>query len=271
MQAVCSVFVICCFICDPVQASGALEMGVVNPWLSKMVSFIGGIHLKTLPLTWWNDAGQEKPTGKIPAEVCVLAIDEQSARRYISGQVDSSRLRLLFRKAPETARGSDAMFLDPAALPFLAIRVMTEISSCDPSHYDYYQRRLAEFQGRLDSTVMVGRQMIGAIEILDLSWVSGEWIQAASGYVVQPPPETRLAWLQGRDMESLDTALAEAVTRDWLVVVDAWTPEAVKSRIPRNVTVVALPVIMPDEDFFLYLYDLYLTIWETARVSGAGS
>jgi len=271
LHAACFVLVVCCFICGPVQASGALEMGVVNPWLSKMVAFIGGIHLESRPLTWWNDAGQEKLTGKIPAEGCVLAIDEKSARRYMNGRVDGSRLRFLFRNAPQAICGSDAMFLDPAALPFLAIRVMTEISSCDPSHYDYYQRRLAEFQGRLDSTVMVGRQMIGAIEILDLSWVSGAWIQAASGYVVQPPPETRLAWLQGRDMESLDTALAEAAARDWLVVVDVWTPEAVRSRAPRNVTVVDLPRIAPEEDFFLYLYDLYLTIWETARVSGAGS
>lgn len=247
----------------------ALEVWVTNPWLSMITRFIGGVQANVHPIFIWdNNRAVKNGRLNIPGGALVIAVNEEDAASAL-GRSDPKRysVSLLFKGIKASGMSIDENFLDPAALPFIGLRTLEILSAHDPANYDYYQRRLAEFQARLDSTVIVGRNMIGDKTVLDLSWRYGRWIQAAAESVIRPPDKVKMEWSQGVGMDVLDTAIEEARSQKWIILADPWTPAPVREKSQKASGFIDMPAPKMEGDMILFLYDMYLQIWDYTRKS----
>lgn len=252
----------------PAISKEPVAVWVTHPWLAMTARFIGGAYCSIHSIHAWDESGALRRTENPPKDGVILAFDPSDAKE--SGIPErNEKVMLLYKRDLGGLNDLDMPFLDPATLPFIGLRILKNISRVDPENYSYYQRRLAEFSARLDSTVLVGRQMLGATRLLDLSWQVGRWIQAATSDLIRPPVEVKKSWGQGRDMQKLDLAIGEAEKQGWLILCDAWTPEHVIERVRTSSSCLILPAPSANQDFFLYLYDLYLLVWNSVRSQGA--
>ncbi|MFP4481293.1 MAG: hypothetical protein ACLFN0_00690 [Thermovirgaceae bacterium] len=255
--------------CGPAISDEPVEIWVTHPWLEMTTRFIGGAYCSIHSIQKWDESGALKRTENPPDGAVVLAFDPSDAK--VSGIMEEDlTVMLLYKRDLGGLDSLDMPFLDPATLPFIGLRILKNISRVDPDNYSYYQRRLAEFSARLDSTVLVGRQMLGTTRLLDLSWQVGRWIQAATSDLVRPPAAVKKSWEKGHDMKTLEVAIQEAKKQGWLILCDPWTPEHVIEKIGEPSSCLTVPGPSEDQDFFLYLYDLYLLVWDRVRPPGMG-
>ncbi|MGC9372914.1 MAG: hypothetical protein ACP5DY_06300 [Thermovirgaceae bacterium] len=251
----------------PAFADEPVEIWVTHPWLEMTTRFIGGAYCSVHSIQKWDESGALERSAEAPVNAIVLAFDPSDAKT--SGVMDKNKtVLLLYKRDLGGLDNPDMPFLDPATLPFIGLRILKNISQVDPGNYAYYQRRLAEFSARLDSTVLVGRQMLGATRLLDLSWQVGRWIQAATSDIVRPPGAVKENWEKGHDMKTLEIAIQEAKRQGWLILCDPWTPEQVSEKIGESASCLVVPGPSEGQDFFLYLYDLYLFVWDRLRSPG---
>jgi hypothetical protein len=256
--------VLAVFLSRPAFADKSVEIWVTHPWLAMTTRFIGGAYCSVHSIQKWDENGALQRSAEPPADALVLAFDPTDAKA--SGVMDKNKTVMLLYKRDLGGLDNPGMpFLDPATLPFIGLRILKNISQVDPDNYAYYQRRLAEFSARLDSTVLVGRQMLGATRLLDLSWQVGRWIQAATSDLVRPPGSVKENWEKGHDMKTLELAIQEAKRQGWLILCDPWTPKQVMETIGESSPCVVVPGPSEGQDFFLYLYDLYLFVWDSIR------
>jgi hypothetical protein len=230
------------------------------PWLSGMARFIVGATMKVQSSSSWSSSGELRVPRKPPKNATVIALDPLDASRLgLSREADG--LHLLYDNLPieNSARGS--LHFNPSVLPFLSQRMLKVLCELSPDNYSFYQRRLAEFQSRLESAVEVGRSQIRDIPILDLTGAVSPWLKAASGKVARPPDELWNAWAQSTRTSDLAIAVKEAETRGWLILTDVWTPSQIKSRVASSGKRLAISPPAADYDFFAYLHDIYLQIW----------
>jgi hypothetical protein len=247
-------------------ATGRQEVWATTPLLSLMVRFLGGIHVSVHALSRYDDHGRLiRVKTKIPSEARVVALDETEAVEF--GLSEGYRSAPLFERMPFLRKEGDAFFLDPATMPALGQRVLISLSTFDAANYLYYQRRLAEFQSRLESTVGVGRQLLGEMAILDLTSIFPLWIDAAVQRHIRPPVNVITLWQKEESLDVLEKTIAEAEKGDWIILYDPLTPSVVKERLLRspNALSLALPDVDRVEDLFLFLYDQYLAVWNFSR------
>ncbi len=252
------------FFSSVCAASQARELWCASPWLASIARFIGGSYTEVKPLAGWDAQGKIVSQRKTPPAGTILALDPIDAQMR-GLKADSPRVRLLYKKLPFPLGQRDAIFFDPSTLPFVAQRILNVLSSLDPENYGFYQRRLAEFQSRMESTIEVGRHLLPTSKILDLTGTVSPWIGASMEGVVRPPQDLWLSWTRGENLEALKSAVAEAVTRKWILLLDPWTPRAVASACEGVPRAVLLPAPEPNEEFFSYLQHLYLTIRESVK------
>ena len=230
------------------------------PWLTSMARFIVGSTIRIQPLSKWGPGGNLQSVRKPQSDSVVIALDPRDAAKH-SLAAGRKGLHLLYENLPVADTKVGTLPFDPSVLPFLSQRMLIVISELEPGNYPYYQRRLAEFQSRLESTLEVGRSLVRDAKLLDLTGTASPWIQAATTHAVRPPDDLWAAWAAGGRLGELTSALSEANRRGWTVVIDAWTPAPVKSKIPENHKRVVLSEPAVDYDFFTYLHDIYLEIW----------
>lgn len=243
----------------------AWNLWTTSPWVASIARYVGGVYVNVHFLRTWDEAGLEVTSTETPAfqsRILAVAPGDLIGKGLDPGKFST---RYLYTRDPVPTPRMKLLFLDPAALPFIGQRVMIGISLFDPQHYSYFQRRLAEFQTRLESTLDVGRKIIGDIKLLDLTWRSSQLIEAAVGQPVRPPGKTRLLWENGEDLGLLSLTVTEARNKDWLIITDAWTPSVVHNLIPADARTVKLPPPRQDQELFLFLYDQYLSIWNAVR------
>lgn len=241
------------------------DLWTTSPWISSIARYVGGVYVNVHSLRTWDTTGLEtEEMGSPPPGASVLAVAPGDLVRKGFNPAGLS-IRYLYAQDPVSIVEMEHLFLDPAALPFIGQRVMIGISLFNPEHYSYFQRRLAEFQSRLESTIDVGRKLIGNIRLLDLSWKSSQLIEAAVDSPVSPPAKTRLQWAKGEDLGLLNLTVQEATKQGWLIVTDTWTPPEVLSLVSRASKNVHLPPPRADQELFLFLYDQYLTLWNSVR------
>ena len=246
----------------------ALELWVTSPWLGLMARFIGGAHATVHSLRTWAEDGRLVGASRPSPAGLVVALDPGEAADYgLSAQ--RKNLRVLYRSLPFQGSRRQELFFDPAALPFVGQRLLIVFAKADPEHYGYYQRRLAEFQSRMESTLEVGRQLLPEVRLLDLTGLAGAWIRAAVPQGVRPPEPVWRRWEEGADGASLRASLDRAESRGWLILLDPWTPGPVREAAAGRKRVVHLPVPRNDQEMFLFYYDLYLTLWNTLRGGAA--
>ncbi len=252
------------------QESGRRSLWVTSPWLALMCRFVGGVYVDVHPLAAWDEGGSLLLEAKRPPEGgTVIALDKEEGHLYGFKGKDVE-LRTLYSRLPLGNTERERLFLDPAGLPFLGQRLLVVLADIDRECYGYYQRRLAEFQSRLESTVDVGRQIIGDVLLLDLTGRSSLLIEGAVKAPIRPPEVVWTKWEQGQGLSSLRLSLQEARRRGWLVVVDVWTPEGIRLEAETTGPIVFLPGPSIDQDLFLFLYDQYLAIWNAMRQKESG-
>ncbi len=242
------------------RALAAVDIAVTSPWLSLMTRFIGGLQVKVHPLSGWDANGRvvrySRPSGRFP----VIALDESEARSY---GVRPQSSKTLFESLP--GKGvKESSFLDPSSLAFIGQRLLGTLSSIDPANYAYYQRRLAEFQSRTDTTVDVGRKLLHGLTVLDLTGASGKWIRAAVQSPITPPEHVMELWNKGKSLESLSVALRDAAAKGWIVVVDSWTPATVREKVTGTPRLARIPAPSLEREMLTQLNDFYLAIWNAS-------
>ncbi|MDR1136875.1 MAG: hypothetical protein LBK91_01005, partial [Synergistaceae bacterium] len=200
------------------------------------------------------------PRVKPPQDADVIALDPKDAAR-LSLDPKGPNLHLLYDNLPVEESKRGYMPFNPSILPFLSQRLLIVLCELSPDNYSFYQRRLAEFQSRMESAVEVGRSLIHDVSILDLSGAVGPWIRAASVKAVRPPDELWSAWGRNARTAELSLAIKEAENNEWRILTDVWTPQQIREKAASSKGFVFIPPPEADYDFFDYLHDIYLKIW----------
>jgi hypothetical protein len=208
----------------------------------------------------WTDTGNLRVVRRVPQDAVVIALDPKDAEKH-GLKSDRKNLHLLYENLPLPDDRRSALQFDPSTLPFLSQRLLIVLSSLQPENYSFYQRRLAEFQSRMESTLEVGRSQIQDLKMLDLTGAAGPWIRAAVHEAVRPPEYLWVAWSRGERLRELTLSVAEAEKRGWWIVFDAWTPHLIRERARGANKNTYIKPSENDQDFFTYLHDIYLQLW----------
>ncbi len=233
-----------------------VKIAVTSPWIFEAASFIGGARASVRSLSVLGEDGRERLVARPARGEVIIAADASDAARH-KVNMKNAGLRLLFDNVQVTEEKLRRAFFDPATLPFIAQEIMKVVSQIDPESYAYYQRRLAEFQSRIDSARGVGRHLAedGALKALDLTGAEGVWVCSALSGVVRPPDEVWKGWLDGGEAE-LKAALDEASRRGWLLLFDVWTPDTIRHAAAAYPNRLTLPPPSSSGDVFVFLHEL---------------
>lgn len=244
-------------------AHAVVDYAVTSPWIACIANFIGGTNVNVRCVGNWNDSGKLYSISRPRADEIVIALDSsEAAALHIKGQ--ASAFRFLYDNLSLPGEQRYTVFFDPAMLPFIAQSVMKILANADNPRYSFYQRRLAEFQSRIDSTVEIGRYMLAGVKLLDLTGAQGVWVRSAMPEAVRPPADVWESWLAG-DSVALNAALAEANRRGWLILLDSWTPTNIRSAASVYEHRLTLPLPAIDQDSFTFLHDIFITVAAKTR------
>ncbi|PIE54787.1 MAG: hypothetical protein CSA35_03990 [Dethiosulfovibrio peptidovorans] len=260
-------WIVSLLMASPLWAS-RWPLAVTHPCLSSLVAFIGGANIVVQPLARW-DRGRLVRLHPDFQGLSALALDRRDAAVYGLDQ-NADVVITLYRDFP-VDRPIEEVFSDPATLPFLGQRVLGAISGLDPDEYEYYQRRLAEFQSRLDSTVSMGRRILKGARILIFSETLEPLFVAAGCNVTLPSEDLLLALQSALKPQSglTEKKLIDLLNRwsqdmDAVVVGQEMNGKILKLIPELPKWIVAVPL---DEsvDPLVVLYDRYLAVWNVLR------
>ncbi|MGD9640044.1 MAG: hypothetical protein AB7U37_02135 [Synergistaceae bacterium] len=244
-------------------AASAENFAVTSPWIGFIASFIAGDVKNVRYLSNWDSSGNVIKTSSPRSGEIIIAIDAKDAENFRIKK-NNKQLRLLYDNLPMTKEQLQSAFFDPAMLPFLAQSVMKIMSEEDKGRYTYFQRRLAEFQSKIESTIDIGRHLLSNTKMLDITGAEGTWIRSSISGAVRPPASVWEGWKAG-DTQALKAALDEAARRNWLILLDPWTPEIIRSAAVGYEYRLTLPPPSKDRDYFVFLHDIFLSIWNKTK------
>ncbi|MBQ7219845.1 MAG: hypothetical protein IJS28_02580 [Synergistaceae bacterium] len=237
-----------------------LNVAVSHPWLALLASFIGGPEVNVIPIRIWNANGdlvmneRGKILRELPEGTKIIALDDDDAR---ASGLDGRRkfdVKALYTKFPADVK----TLSDPSVIPFVAQRVLTALSEWDAQNYPYYQRRLAEFQARMSSSILVG-QVLKEVTICDMSGSSGILLRAAGCSVLRPEELER--WEKGNFAglrEYLDGNKAKGIN----TVIDDDTPPALKRYLSGRSDVFRWERPSLERDYPSFLHEQYISLWQ---------
>ena len=237
-----------------------LNIAACHPWLALLVSFIGGPEVNVIPIRIWNDNGdlvinnRGKILREVPDNSKVIALDEADAK---ASGIDGRRkfaVKCLYSPFPADVKS----LYDPSVIPFVAQRVLTALSEWDTQNYPYYQRRLAEFQARMSSSVLVG-QVLKDVVVCDLSGSAGILLQAAGCKILRP--SEREQWEQGNFAglrEYLDGNKAKGIN----TLIDDDTPPALRKYLAGRSDVFRWERPSLERDYPSFLHEQYISLWQ---------
>lgn len=242
----------------------AWEVVVTSPWLATITSFIGGAYVTVNPLYVWNSNGsvvRKTRVASIPKDRRMIALDADEARRLGLNAAERTNLVLLYRQVPLDLPDSVSLFSDPSVLPFISQRIFTALSGFDPANYPYYQRRLSEFQTRLDSTILVGRQLLKGYPVLDLTGEFSDMLLAAGCDLSMRDKGLLDAWARGEDLAGLLSTVKNAVQKKIPVVLDTMTAKKIRDALKNEKDIIAIGRPAEGQDLLLFFHDQYLFLW----------
>ena len=248
----------------PSPKAEGLEIMATSPWMTMITRFIGGVYVTVKPISLWNNEGKSVrkiPLSSIKKDASILALDEKEASVLGLKKDARPNLFLLYGKVPFDTARMDYHMADPSVLPFIAQRILTGLSGFDPGNYPYFQRRLSEFQTRLDSTVLVGRQLLKGYPVFDLTEGATPLFLAAGCRLLPENPALRMAWERGEDMEELVTAVKAALEKKIPVILDSASAKPIVETLKDEKNVLFLSRPDPEQDLLLFFHDRYLLFW----------
>ena len=239
-----------------------LNVAVSHPWLALLVSFIGGPEVNVIPVRIWNSNGdlvmaeRGKVLRELPEGAKVMAMDSDDAKASGLNGRSGKRfaVRCLYSPFPADVRALS----DPSVIPFVAQRVLTALSEWDSQNYPYYQRRLAEFQARMSSSILVG-QVLRDVTICDMTGSAGILLQAAGCKVLRPSELER--WEKGNFAglrEYLDNNKAQGIN----TVIDDDTPAALRKYLSGRSDVFRWECPSLERDYPSFLHEQYISLWQ---------
>ena len=237
-----------------------LNVAVSHPWLALLASFIGGPEVNVIPLRIWNANGdlvmaeRGKALRELPEGTKVIALDEADAR---ASGVDGRRnfaVRCLYSPFPADVKS----LYDPSVIPFVAQRVLTALSEWDAQNYPYYQRRLAEFQARLSSSILVG-QVLKEVTVCDMSGSAGILLRAAGCKILRP--ENLALWQKG-NFAGLRETLEENKAQGITTLIDDDTPAVLRRYLAGRSDVFRWERPSLERDYPTFLHEQYLSLWQ---------
>ena len=238
-----------------------LNVAVTHPWLALLASFIGGPEVNVIPIRIWNDKGDLVPAdkGRVLREfedgTKIIALDENDAA---ASGINASRKNLTVRYLYSPFPANINSLYDPSVIPFVAQRVLTALSEWDAQNYPYYQRRLAEFQARMSSSVLVG-QVLREATICDMSGSSGILLRAAGCTVDRPKDLER--WMKG-NFSGLREYLESNRAKGIVTLIDDDTPAALKRYLSGRSDVFRWVRPSLDTDYPSFLHEQYISLWQ---------
>jgi len=244
--------------------ASAWDIWTTSPWLALVTRFIGGVFVTVHPIEIWNDDGvssRKIQTRSIPKTARIIALDTAEATRLGLNSKEWAELAVLYQSAPFDKKRSDFFFADPSALPFIAQKIFTVLSRFDPGNYPYYQRRLAEFQTRLDSTVIVGRRLLSGATVFYIGGTFSGMLTAAGCSLLSVDETLGNAWERGDELEKLQTLLVDALGKRALVLVDISSSKKLKDTLRNNKDILFLGRPPLDQDLLLFFHDQYILLW----------
>lgn len=248
-------------------AAESVNVVVTLPWLALLTSFIGGPNVAVAPLLEWNaDGDMVRAAGgrtlrSLPRDARVMALDSGDAQRARLDVRKFPNLRTLYRPFPVEEPRIDATLSDPSVLPFVAQRVLTVLADWDPANYPYYQRRLAEFQARLSSSVLAGRQILRDVPVYDLTGCSGVLLRAAGCRIERPASADWAAWSAGKEQDLLVQELDRRREDKVTVVMDGGTPRALRRLLASRPEVFSFGRPPMTQDYPAFLHAQYISLW----------
>ncbi|MBQ7168841.1 MAG: hypothetical protein IJR63_02935 [Synergistaceae bacterium] len=241
-------------------ADDKLNVAVTHPWLALLASFIGGPEVNVTPLRVWNANGdlvmaeRGRVLRELPEGSKIIALDENDAQS--AGIKSPGKFTVKHLYSPFPANTSS--LYDPSVIPFVAQRVLTALSEWDAQNYPYYQRRLAEFQARLSSSILVG-QVLKDTNIADFSGSSGILLQAAGCRVERPDGLER--WQKG-NFSGLREYLDEARGRGAAILIDDDTPAVLRRYLNGRADVYKWERPSLETDYPSFLHEQYISLWQ---------
>lgn len=240
-------------------ADDKLNVAVTHPWLALLASFIGGPEVNVTPIRVWNANGdlvmaeRGRVLREIPGGTKIIALDENDAK---DSGITSAKFTVKYLYSPFPV--STNSLYDPSVIPFVAQRVLTALSEWDAPNYPYYQRRLAEFQVRLSSSILVG-QVLKDISIADFSGSSGVLMKAA-GCKVERPNEIE-TWQKG-NFSGLREYLDDAKNKGIAVIIDDDTPAVLRRYLSGRADVYKWERPSLESDYPSFLHEQYISLWQ---------
>ena len=242
----------------------AWEVWTTSPWLALVTRFIGGVFVTVHPIETWNAEGEtvrKEQINKIKKQSRIVAIDVADASRLGLKSPDWEELAFLYQRAPFAKDEADHFFSDPSALPFIAQRVFSVLSQFDPDNYSYYQRRLSEFQTRLDSTVIVGRSLLAELPLLYIGGSFSGMLTAAGCTLLPVDEEVKDSWSRGEELERIHS-LAEVLKRKKILLLSDISPQKkVRDSLKNNKNILFLERPTLDQDLLLFFHGQYILLW----------
>ena len=247
-------------ICSAGYCDDKLNIATCHPWLALLVSFIGGPEVNVTPIRIWNDNGdlvvnnRGRILREVPDGAKVIALDNNDAK---ASGIDGRRnfaVKCLYSPFPADTKA----LYDPSVIPFVAQRVLTALSEWDAQNYPYYQRRLAEFQARMSSSVLVG-QVLKDVVVCDLSGSAGILLQAAGCKILRP--KERKQWEAGNFAglrEYLDSNKAQGIN----TLIDDDTPPALRKYLAGRSDVFLWERPSLESDYPSFLHEQYISLWQ---------
>ncbi|MCR5346587.1 MAG: hypothetical protein K6E38_02325 [Fretibacterium sp.] len=267
--------VLVCLLISPCLARAeVLSVTVTHPWLALIASFIGGSNVEVASLQEWNAEGElVRPSAKtlrsLPADAHIIALDSKDTADAGLKKEGFPNLRCLYNPFPIAASALDASLSDPSILPFVAQRLLTVLSAWDSSNYPYYQRRLAEFQARLSSSVLAGQQVLRGMAVFDLSGSSSALLQAACCKIERPGADRLAEW--SKNLTAFREFLSLKREEGVMIVADGSTPRPLRRALAGQAGVFFLQRPPLGQDYPTFLHDQYISLWQSLTLKKPSS
>lgn len=239
-----------------------MNVAVCNPWLSLLASFIGGAEVNVIPLRIWNSNGDLilNERGRILKNLedgtKIIALDSNDASEAGINAKNQDKFTIAHLYSPFPTGVSE--LCDPSVIPFVAQRVLTVLSSWDSKNYPNYQRRLAEFQARMSSSVLVG-QVLKELTVCDMSGSNGVLLRAAGCKIIRP--DNIENWRNG-NFSGLREYLNNNKANGIITLIDDDTPAALKRYLSGRSDVFRWGRPPLERDYPSFLHEQYISLWQ---------
>ena len=234
-----------------------LNIAVTHPWLALLAQFIGGPEVNVIPIKTWNSNGalvNGSSLRELDKDAKVIALDDNDAASAGINAKNNFTVKYLYSPFPVDV---NALY-DPSVIPFVAQRVLTVLSEWDAQNYLHYQRRLAEFQARMSSSILVG-QVLTDMKICDMGGYCGVLLRAAGAKVDRSDKFEQ--WQKGNFAglrEYLDAQRSEGVA----IVIDDDTPSSLRKYLAGRSDVYKWERPTLDRDYPTFLHEQYISLWQ---------